>query len=142
MFKELTKYKTNTEFTFNIEDDLSLVCNAPNDQSGIYLVYATQGEEKELLFVGSTGTVHNDGEIKHRTGGMHDRIVNGSQFGKLPRYKSWPIQMKKENIVSLEVHTYVTYSGKTKHIPTYVEGLILQKFLETNNRLPRWNIAF
>lgn len=142
MFKELTKYKIHSEFTFNSEDDLAAVCNAPTDQSGVYLVYAVQNNEKELLFIGSTGTVHNDGEIKHRVGGIYDRIVNGTQFGKSPRYKSWPIQMKKENIESLEVHSYVTFSAKTKHIPTYVEGLILQKFLDANDRLPRWNIAF
>ena len=142
MFKELTKYENHNHFIFNNEGDLSEVCNAPQDGSGIYLVYAVSGEDKELLFVGSTGTVHNNGEIKHRVGGIYDRIVNGQQFGKLSRRTAWPIQMKKESIEALEVHWYETFNAKTKHIPTYVEGLILQKFMDENKTLPRWNVAF
>ena len=142
MFKELTKYKNQNNFTFNIENELSEVCNAPKEGNGIYLVYDNSGDEKELIFIGSTGTVQNNGEIKLRVGGIFDRLVNGQQFGKLSRRKSWPIQMKKENLENLEVHWYETFNEKTKDIPTYIEGLILQKFLDKNNALPRWNIAF
>ena len=142
MFKELTKYKNQNSFTFNIENELSEVCNAPQEGNGIYLVYDISGDEKELVFVGSTGTIQNNGEIKLRVGGIYDRLVNGQQFGKLSRRKAWPIQMKKENIENLEIHWYETFNKKTKHIPTYVEGLILQLFLDKNNVLPRWNVAF
>jgi hypothetical protein len=142
MFKELTKYKNQNNFTFNIENELSEVCNAPQEGNGIYLVYDVSGDEKELVFVGSTGTIQNNGEIKLRVGGIYDRLVNGQQFGKLSRRKAWPIQMKKENIENLEIHWYETFNETTKHIPTYVEGLILQLFLDKNNVLPRWNVAF
>jgi hypothetical protein len=142
MFKELTKYKNQNSFTFNIENELSEVCNAPQEGNGIYLVYDVSGDEKELVFVGSTGTIQNNGEIKLRVGGIYDRLVNGQQFGKLSRRKAWPIQMKKENIENLEIHWYETFNKKTKHIPTYVEGLILQLFLDKNGVLPRWNVAF
>ena len=142
MFKELTKYKNQNSFTFNIENELSEVCNAPQEGNGIYLVYDISGDEKELVFVGSTGTIQNNGEIKLRVGGIYDRLVNGQQFGKLSRRKAWPIQMKKENIENLEIHWYETFNKKTKHIPTYVEGLILQLFLDKNGVLPRWNVAF
>jgi hypothetical protein len=50
--------------------------------------------------------------------------------------------MKSENISSLEVYWYETFNAKTKVIPTYIEGLILQNFLNENARLPRWNVAF
>jgi hypothetical protein len=142
MYKELTKYKNQNHFIFDNSKDLGDVCNAPQNGSGIYLVYQVDGEDKELLFVGSTGTVHNDGEIKHRVGGIFDRLVNGQQFGKLSRRTAWPLQMIKEDIEVLEVHWYETFNGKTKHIPTYVEGLILQKFLDEFKKLPRWNVAF
>ena len=142
MFKELKKYKNQNNFTFNIENELSEVCNAPQEGNGIYLVYDVSGDEKELVFVGSTGTIQNNGEIKLRVGGIYDRLVNGQQFGKLSRRKAWPIQMKKENIENLEIHWYETFNKKTKHIPTYVEGLILQLFLDKNGVLPRWNVAF
>jgi len=142
MFKELTKYKNCNHFTFATENELSEVCNAPQEGNGVYLVYEVNGDEKELLFVGSTGTIQNNGEIKLKVGGIYEKLVNGQQFGKLSRRKAWPIQMKKENIEQLEIHWYETFNAKTKHIPTYVEGLILQKFLDENSRLPRWNVAF
>ena len=50
--------------------------------------------------------------------------------------------LKKENLEKLEIHWYETFNENTKDIPTYVEGLILQQFLDKNNVLPRWNIAF
>jgi len=142
MFKELTKYKKCNQFIFEIENELSEVCNAPQEGNGVYLVYEVTGDEKELLFIGSTGTIQNNGELKVKVGGIYEKIVNAQQFGKLSRRKAWPIQMKKENIEALEVHWFETYNEKTKHIPTYVEALILQKFLDENARLPRWNVAF
>lgn len=142
MYKELKKFKESNSFTFAQEDSLEEVCNAPETASGIFLVYAIDGEEKELIMVGSTGTVQNNGTLKSKNGGLYDKIVNGHQFAKTGRKYSWPAQMKLENIERLEVLWYTTFNDKVKVIPTYIEGQILQNFLEENNRLPRWNVAF
>jgi hypothetical protein len=40
----------------------------------VFLVYAV-AEEKELIMVGSTGTVQNDGSLKKKNGGLNDKIV-------------------------------------------------------------------
>lgn len=142
MYKELKKFKESNSFTFVQEDSLEEVCNAPETASGIFLVYAIDGEEKELIMVGSTGTVQNNGTLKSKNGGLYDKIVNGHQFAKTGRKYSWPAQMKLENIERLEVLWYTTFNDEVKVIPTYIEGQILQNFLEENNRLPRWNVAF
>jgi hypothetical protein len=142
MYKELKKFKVNNSFTYTIEDSLEEVCNASEAGSGVFLVYAVNGDEKELIMVGSTGTVQNDGTLKSKNGGLHDKIVNGHQFAKTGRKYSWPAQMKLENIDRLEVVWYETFNEKTKAIPTFVEGQILQNFLDENGRLPRWNVAF
>ena len=142
MYKELKKFKEINSFTFTQEDSLEDVCNAPENASGIFLVYAIDGEEKELIMVGSTGTVQNNGTLKSKNGGLYDKIVNGHQFAKTGRKYSWPAQMKLENIERLDVSWYTTFNDKVKVIPTYIEGQILQNFLDENNRLPRWNVAF
>lgn len=142
MYKELKKFKESNSFTFVQEDSLEEVCNAPETASGIFLVYAIDGEEKELIMVGSTGTVQNNGTLKSKNGGLYDKIVNGHQFAKTGRKYSWPAQMKLENIERLEVLWYTTFNDEVKVIPTYIEGQILQNFLDENNRLPRWNVAF
>ncbi|MDI1255788.1 MAG: hypothetical protein PSV16_06785 [Flavobacterium sp.] len=142
MYKELKKFKTTKSFTFSQDDSLEEVCNAPESGSGIFLVYAVEGEEKELIMVGSTGTVQNDGTLKSKNGGLYDKIVEGQQFAKTGRKYSWPAQMKKENIERLEVVWYETFNAKNKVIPTFAEGQALQNFLDENGKLPRWNVAF
>ena len=143
MYKELKKFKTKNQFTFTPEDSSETVCNASETGSGLFLVYDVKREEdKELIMVGSTGTVQNDGTLKSKNGGLYDKIVNGHQFAKTGRKYSWPAQMKLENIARLEVYWYETFNDKNKVIPTFLEGQILQNFLDENAKLPRWNVAF
>lgn len=142
MYKELKKFKTNNSFNFSTDDSLEEVCNASESGSGVFLVYAVDGEEKELIMVGSTGTVQNDGTLKSKNGGLFEKIVNGHQFAKTGRKYSWPAQMKLEKIERLEVSWYETFNDKTKSIPTAIEGAILQNFLDENGKLPKWNVAF
>jgi hypothetical protein len=142
MYKELTKFKTKNSFLFNVDDSLETACNATETGSGIFLVYNVNGEDKELIMVGSTGTVQNDGTLKSKNGGLYDKIVNGHQFAKTGRKYSWPAQMKLENMDMLEVFWFETFNAKTKVIPTFAEGQILQIFLTENGKLPKWNVAF
>ena len=138
MIKELEKFTVKGNFTFTQEDNLEAVCNASEAGSGVFVVYAG----KELIMVGSTGTVQNDGTLKSKNGGLHDKIVNGHQFAKTGRKYSWPAQMKKEGIDTLEVFWFETFNSDAKSIPTSVEGQVLQNFLDENGKLPRWNVAF
>ena len=142
MYKELKKFKTNNTFQFSIDDNLEAACNAPQNGNGIFTVNAFVGDVSELIMVGSTGTVQNDGSLKSKNGGLYDKIVNGHQFAKTGRKYTWPAQMKTEKIDFLEVSWYETFNKKNKVIPTFVEGQILQNFLDENGRLPRWNVAF
>ncbi|WP_428233085.1 hypothetical protein [Flavobacterium sp.] len=141
MYKELEKFKVTNSFTFTIEDSLEQVCNA-SEGAGVFVVYAVEGDAKELIMVGSTGTVQNDGTLKSKNGGLYDKIVNGHQFAKTGRKYSWPAQMKLEGISALEVVWYETFNADVKAIPTAVEGQVLQSFLDANAKLPRWNVAF
>jgi hypothetical protein len=140
--KELKKFKNQNSFTFTINDSLETVCNVSDAVSGVFIVYQIVGEEKELIMVGSTGTIQNDGTLKSKSGGMYDKIVNGHQFAKTGRKYSWPAQMKIENIELLKICWYETFNDKNKVIPTFIEGQILQNHLDENGKLPRWNIAF
>ncbi|MFN3756282.1 MAG: hypothetical protein ACK4RM_04945 [Flavobacterium sp.] len=142
MYKEVSKFKNNGSFQFSSNDELEVVCNAPNDASGVFLVYSLEADEKFLIMVGSTGTVQNDGTLKAKNGGLYDKIVNGHQFAKTARKYSWKTQLQQEKIETVEVFWYETYNDKIKVIPTFVEAQILQLFLKENGKLPRWNVAF
>ncbi|MGL2993281.1 hypothetical protein [Flavobacterium sp. TSSA_36] len=140
MNKELEKFSVTNSFLFSPEDSLEQVCNA-TEGCGVFLVFDLTSD-RELIMVGSSGTVQNDGSLKIKKGGLTEKIVEGHQFAKTGRKYSWPAQMKLEGITSLEVVWYETFNEQIKAIPTAVEGQILQNFLEANGKLPRWNVAF
>jgi len=142
MFDELRKYKNNNHFFFKKNDNLENVCNAPKNKSGIYIVYELKNGRIELVYIGSSGKVHNSGNIKHRKGGLFDRIVNGHQFGNIPRKIYWAQKLKDENIEALDVYWYDTFNHDTRDIPAYVEAIIIQRFYEIQGNLPRWNKEF
>lgn len=142
MYKEVKKFKIGGSFTFTPDQNLEEVCNASDNGSGVFLVFAVDGEAKELIMVGSTGTIQNDGTLKNKSGGLYDKIVNGHQFAKTGRKYTWPTQMQKEEIAQLEVFWYETFNAKYSVIPTFVEAQVLQTYFAENGKLPRWNVAF
>jgi len=142
MFDELTKYKNKDHFFFMGNEELENVCNAPKDGSGVYLVYALKNGRIELVYIGSSGKILNDGTVKYRKGGLYDRIVNGYQIGRTPRKKSWKTKLIKENIEALDIYWYETINSESMDIPAFVEATIIQRFFEMNGRLPQWNKEF
>ena len=64
MYKEVKKFKIKSSFTFTPDQNLEEVCNAPDNGNGVFLVFAVEGETKELIMIGSTGTVQNDVHLK------------------------------------------------------------------------------
>ena len=142
MFDELQKYKQTNHFFFQATDKLREICNAPTDKSGVYLVYALKNGKIELIFIGSSGKLEKDGTIfirKTGLGGMKDRIVNGHQFGKVPRRISWIKQMIEEKIEALDVYWYVTHDYKFVDNPKEIEFKLLRKYSSIYGRLPKWN---
>ncbi len=139
MFDELTKYKNNNHFFFTANEELENVCNAPKDKNGIYLVYELKNGRIELVYIGSSGKIQNDGKIKHRTGGLYGRIINRHQFWEIPIKKSWKQKLINEKIDALDIYWYVTVDSENIDIPFFVETTVMQRFFEVNGRLPRWN---
>lgn len=142
MFDELSKYKDNSHFFLTVDTDLEKVCNAPNDKSGIYLIYALKDGYVELVYIGISGKVKKDGSLFIRKGGMKDRMINGHQFGKIPRKISWKRQIKIENIEALDIYWYVTHNDKFTDCPRILENKLLKMHFEIFGRLPKWNKEF
>ena len=81
------RYSCSGELTFAANESLSAECDAPDQRGGIYLVYnALSGE---VIYIGSSGWINQDGSVGLRKGGMCDRIVNGKQSDG-PRRETWP----------------------------------------------------
>ncbi len=102
-------------------------------------MYELKNGRIELVYIGASGKVQNNGTIKHRNGGLYYRIVNGHQFGKIPRKKSWKQKLIDEKIEVLDIYWYDTINSETMDIPSFVEAAIIQRFFEVHGHLPRWN---
>ena len=138
LFDELNRYEINDHFFFRSEDSLKEVCNASKQGSGVYLLYALAHGRVELIYIGSSGTMQKNGVLKHRKGGLFDRIVNGKQFEKQRRF-SWPEKMNEELIEALDIYWFETFNNEVHDIPHFIEAILIQKHFDLNGTLPRWN---
>lgn len=144
MIEFLKPYVNSGQFIFNITDDLKNACNAPTRKGGIYIIYSEINNKKEIIYVGSSGHIQNNGNMHVRKtggGGLKGRIVNGHQFGE-KRFISWKSQMQLNKLKSLEIHWFVTHNTEFIHSPIYVESCILQNYFDSNGKLPKWNKKF
>ena len=138
MLRELEKYKEQGEFSFGIDDRLSVQCNAPRHSSGIYIIYANDISPSSLIYVGISGREGADGNIVHRKDGIGGRIIKGKQFGD-SRRNSWSLQMKVDQIETLHIKWYVTYGKFNKDFPRPIEHMLLEWYLASKGHLPLWN---
>jgi hypothetical protein len=138
MFDELEIYTQHGHFFYKQDYELSDVCNAPIDESGVYIIYKLKNYNVDMIYIGSSGKIDSIGKIKHRKGGLFGSLVNGKQFGDVRRI-SWSRKMKKEKIEAVDVYWYVTYNEKVKDNPLEIEKKLRQRYFEIYGRLPEWN---
>jgi|SRR5699024_2255893 len=138
MFDELEKYRSNGHFFFTKNAELETVCNAPNDGIGIYVVYELKNGQINLVYIGSSRKMEQSGTKNARMAGIGDEIVNGNHFGG-PRKQTWKQKLIDEKIDALDIYWYETFDRNNADIPSYVKGLILQRYFEVHNHLPEWN---
>lgn len=141
MLDELDYYKSNEHFFFKAGDDLEKVCNAPKEAIGVYVIYILKDGRVELVYIGSSGKVNQDGSINSEIVGLYDEIVNGIQFGKA-RKISWKKKLKEEKIDALDIYWYETFDQNHEHIPSFLASNILQNHLDFLGSLPKWNENF
>jgi hypothetical protein len=144
MFDELSKYKHNDHFFFEPIENLREKCNAPNDKSGVYIIYELKNGRIELVYIGRSGEIKSDGKMfirKSGIGGIKDRLVNGKQFGS-PRRNSWKTKMNIEKIEALDIYWYVTHDKNYEDCPKILENRLLKKHFQIFGRLPKWNNEF
>jgi hypothetical protein len=138
IFSELERFQERGSFEFKQTDTLSKACNAPDDSSGIYLVFADKISDESLIYIGISGREGEKGKIIHRDDGIYGRIVKGKQFGKARR-NSWPLKMKTDNIKTIYVKWFVTYGRYDQIIPRPIENAYLELILQKDGMLPMWN---
>lgn len=140
MFDELEKYKEADHFFFSADQQLSEVCNAPTDKSGVIVVHGLKGGRLELVYIGRSGELKNGVMSVRKTGlgGLKDTLVNGQQFGS-PRHTSWMVRMLVDKIEAVDVYWYATHGEDYVDCPKELEKTLLARFKDIYGRVPLWN---
>lgn len=138
MFDELNIYKHHDHFFFERGMKLSEVGNAP-EKPGVYLIYQLRKDKVQLVYIGASGTINRKGEFSNQL--LKGRLMKGKQNGS-SRQDYFQQMMLRDDIDALDIYWWVTYDEHTKHLPMYVEGVLLQKYFEMNGCLPLWNKEF
>lgn len=136
----LSKYK-NSYFFFRDSDRLVDVCNAPNSSSGLYLIYAYENRQYNLIYIGISGRMLSNNVFAHRKGGIKGRFLTGKQFGER-RQVAWSKKLEQEKIEHLKIHWFITYDDIIKDAPRDIEEKLLKEYFSLNGTLPRWNNRF
>ena len=135
MFDEIKKYKNNGHFFFKKGDNLKHVTKDVPDLPGIYYIIRLAKGRIELVHIGKSGTIQQNGQFKDQ--GLNGRLNNKQEGFKGQNF--FESQILKENIDALDIYWFVTFDTKNRDLPGFVEGLLIQRFFEINGRLPHWN---
>ena len=123
MFDETKKYRNNGHFFFKRGDDLSVASKTVPDLPGVYYVIRLAKGKVDLVYIGKSGTIMQNGEFKEQL--LRDWI-NNKQDG-IKRQIYFEQKIEEENIDALDIYWFVTMDNKRSDLPGYVEGLLLQR---------------
>ena len=138
MFDELNKYKNHGHFFLSPGENLREKSAGVPDLPGVYYIFKLARGKIELVYIGSSGTMQQEGNFKKQF--LYGRL-NNKQDG-LKRQQFFNQKMKEEDIDALDIYWFVTFDENHQDLPGYVEGLLMQRFYTTYGELPAWNKQF
>lgn len=138
MFQELDKYKNKGHFFYRKDDLLSEQSKDVPDLPGVYLVFRLAGGKIDIVYIGKSGTIQQNGKSKDQ--GLRERLNNTHQG--LNRQDYFNTKIEEENIEALDIYWYVTFDDDYRDLPSFVEGLLIQKYFDLYGQLPIWNLEF
>lgn len=137
MFDELEKYQNKGHFFFEKGSVLSEVSKDVPNEAGVYIVYKLAKGKITLVYIGKSGTMNQNGTFKDQK--LRKRLNNKHEGVKRQVY--FENKIEEENIDALDIYWYVTFDKTQQDLPTFVEGLLLQRYIEAYGELPPWNKA-
>jgi hypothetical protein len=133
MFDDLSKYHKTGHFFFKRGDDLSAVSKAVPHLCGVYYIYRLAEGGIDLVQIGKSGFMQQNGAFQSQP-------LFGEDYQKTQEF--FEGKCKTENIDALDIYWFVTMDENHCDLPSYVEGLLMQRYLELYGRLPLWNKSF
>ncbi len=138
-FKATKKYKQTGTTFFEEGDNLRQVTKSIPDLPGVYLFHEVEGKYTRLKYIGSAGTIKQDGKFK---GQMLRGRINNKMNSQQTRSQFFKEHLKNTNCDLIRIDWYVTYDEDFLDLPKYVEALMVQEFYGWFGSLPDWNKEF
>jgi excinuclease UvrABC nuclease subunit len=132
----LEKYQSTGTFTFKVGERLVSKCVDIPNEPGVYLIYAVKKNKKELVYIGASGKMNQDGSFKVQK--LKKRIQN-MQNSSTRRQTYFENKIKELSLDSIEVKWFVTYLNEHSDLPLNIEGTLLQMHFDKFRILPLWN---
>lgn len=137
IFQGLRKYKQG-HFFFEKGQNLKLQSKDVPALPGVYYFLRLRQGKVEIVYIGKSGTVLNDGSFRKQS--LQGRL-NRKQ-GNMYRQQYLTQKIEEENIDALDIYWFVTYDKNHRDLPAFVEGQIMQQYFDLFGTLPPWNKDF
>jgi hypothetical protein len=108
------------------------------DKYGVYLIYGIQDNFEQLIYLGKSGTIKNDGKFKDQA--LRKRLT--MKQDDMRRKDFFKKIMKENNYDRLKFLWFITYDDDNRILPGYAEGKLVQAFVENYKRLPLLNKSY
>ncbi len=131
--------KTNRYGIFELKkdeiiNDIMRKNKVPNSY-GIYIIYSIKNLSKDIVYIGKSGTMVNDGTF--RSQGIAERLTK-KQDGII-RKKYFQNQIKKYEFDKLEFLWITTFDKEYQEIPSFSEAKMIQAHFSQYKKLPLLN---
>lgn len=138
-FKAIRKYKNTGTVYLVADDNLRQITNNIPDLPGVYMFSIVKGKHDILQYVGSSGSIQQNGKFK---GQMMRGRINNKMNSKQSRAQFFKSYFKKNDIDSIRIDWFNTYDDEYIDLPKYVEACMLQEYFSLFGKLPQWNNSF
>lgn len=121
-------------FAFSLEQNIREVVRTAEvpEKYGVYIIFDPHGQ---VLYIGRSGTMNNDGTFRQQT--LRRRLVN--KQGGRPRQTFFENLLQELQITSLHFEWFVTFDGSDPILPSFAESELLQEYFRYYNKLPPLN---
>lgn len=105
------------------------------DGYGAYFITSIHGAKKEVVYIGRSGTLQQDGTFKKQA--LRRRLTM-KQEGEY-RETFFVRKMEEMKLDCLRFNWFVTHTKNTMVLPALAEAELIQAFWEDQGVLPLWN---
>lgn len=138
-FSILKKYKYSGTVFLGCDDNLRAATAKVPNKPGVYLFYEVNGKNEELKYIGASGSVLQNGNLK---GQMMRGRLNNKMNKDFTRANFLKQHFESSKCDFIKIDWFVTLDNENQDLPKYVEAKLIQQYFKFSGKLPKWNNSF